>query len=229
MDGVLSFHIGLTARVLARDARKAPDRPEPRLQRTRRQWEQAAQAQSAAEEAEDFQAVGARCRETLLSLAHAIGTSAIIPEGDEPPKASDFIHWSVHIANAAAPGPSSAALRGYLKSAAKETWQYVNWLTHAKNAVRFDGDIAVETVGHYLSLTEQAIERAERAGPDHCPSCGSYRVAGDQSFDLDAATVTRRRLCEACGWDEEYEPEPLGPPPTLRSPPEGECLPSSEL
>jgi hypothetical protein len=31
-------------------------------------------------------------------------------------------------------GDSSAKLRSYLKAMAVETWTYVNWLTHAKNA-----------------------------------------------------------------------------------------------
>jgi hypothetical protein len=142
MDYALSLHIGVTTRVFAREARKAPNRPEPRLERTRRQWEQAAEAAETAQEAEEFQAVGVRCRETLLSFVHAIGTISLIPEGETPPKASDFIHWSERIADAVAPGPSVDDLRGYLKSTAKATWQYVSWLTHAKNAVRFHSDLA---------------------------------------------------------------------------------------
>ena len=81
MDGILSFHIGLIARLMARQALRAPDRPEPRFERTRRQWEQAAEAQVEADEAEEFQAVGARCRETLLSFVQAMGTDAIMPRG----------------------------------------------------------------------------------------------------------------------------------------------------
>ena len=229
MDGVLSFHIGLMARVMAKEARKAPSRPEPRLEKTRRQWEQAAEAQVQADEAEEFQAVGVRCRETLLSFAHAMGAPTLIPAGESSPKASDFVHWSEQIANAVAAGVSAAALRSYLKALAKETWDYVSWLTHAKNAARPDGAIAVEIVAHLLSLFEEAIERTERGGPKRCPSCSSYRIVGDEEYDFDAGTVVRRRLCEACDWSEEYEPEPLGPPPPARPPPEGDCLPSSEL
>jgi hypothetical protein len=225
MDEVLSFHIGLIARVMARQARKAPDRPEPRLERTRRQWEQAAEAQEAADEAEEFQAVGARCRETLLSFVHAMGTEALLPETETPPVASDFIHWSEKIANAVAPGESADELRSYLKAISKSTWKYVSWLTHAKNATRTEGDIAVQMVAHFLLLFEEAIERKERGGPERCPSCSSYRVVGDEVFDFENETVTRRRLCQACGWSEEYEPEPLGPPPPPpREPPEGECV-----
>jgi hypothetical protein len=213
MDEVLSFHVGLIARVNARQALKAPDRPEPRLERTRRQWEQAAKTQEDADEAEEFQAVGARCRETLLSFVHAIGTEDLLPKGETAPPASDLIHWSEQIANAVAPGSSNAELRRYLKSTAKATWKYVAWLTHAKNATRPDGNIAVQAVAHFLMLFEEAIERKERGGPERCPSCGSYRLVGHEDFDLESETVTRLRLCEACDWREAYEPEPLGPPP----------------
>jgi hypothetical protein len=165
MDGILSFHIGLVARVMARDAVRAPDRPAPRLEKTRRQWEQAAEAQVAADEAEEFEAVGVRCRETLISFVHAMGTPELLPEGVAPPKASDFIHWSEHIANAVAPGSSDARLRSYIKAQARQTWDYVSWLTHAKNASRADGEIAVQIVAHFLQILEEAIDRAERGVP----------------------------------------------------------------
>ena len=192
--------------------------------RGQRQWEQAAEAQEDADEAEEFQAVGARCRETLLSFVHAMGTEALLPEVETPPAASDFIHWSEKIANAVASGESASELRGYLKAISKATWKYVSWLTHAKNATRTEGDIAVQMVAHFLLLFEEAIERTERGGPERCPSCSSYRVVGDEEFDFENDTVTRRRLCQACEWSEEYEPEPLGPPPPPREPPEGECV-----
>jgi len=229
MDGILSFHIGLTTRITARQAREAPTTHEPRLERTRRQWEQAAEAQVEADEAEEFQAVGAQCRETLLSFVHGMASEALVPEDTDPPKASDFIHWIEHIANALAPGASAVRLRSYLKAVAKETWDYVAWLTHARNAVRFDGTLAVEMVAHTLSVFEQAIERKERGGPDRCPSCSSYRVIGDEMYDFDSGTVSRRRLCEACNWSEIYEPEPLGMPQPAQPPPEGDCQPSSEI
>jgi len=224
MDETLSFHVGLMVRMREGQALKAPERPEPRLERTRRQWEQAAKAQIEADEAEEFQAVGVRCRETLLSFVHAIGTPAILTEGEAAPAASDFIHWSEKIANAVAPGSPSKDLRTYLKVVSKAAWQYVSWLTHAKNAARPDGEMAVEIVAHFLSLFEQAIERQERGGPERCPSCGSYRLVGDEEIDFENDAVIRRRLCEACEWSEEYEPEPLGPPPPPREPPEGECV-----
>jgi hypothetical protein len=232
MDGVLSFHIGLTARVWAREAREAPERPAPKLEQTRRQWEQAAEAQNNAEEAEEFQAVGMRCRETLISFAHAMADDALVPEGAGRPKRSDFVHRAELVAGAAVPGPRNAALRSYLNTVASRAWDYVSSLTHAKNAIRVDGDLAVEMTAHFLSMFEQVIHRREMRVPDRCPSCGSYRLAADWRIDEDNDQFVQAQVCAACGWYLEIEPEPLHRPDFEaedRPAPQGPCLPSSEL
>jgi hypothetical protein len=225
MKEALSLHAGLLLRMRVKEVLKAPDRrPRPRLERTWRQWEQAAEAQVEADEAEEFQAIGVRCRETLLSFVQEMAAEMILPEGQKPPPASDFIHWSERIVDALASGASAAELRGYLKVTSKAIWKYVSWLTHAKNAARHDGEMAVEMVFQLLAHFEHTIERKERCGPFRCPSCSSYRVVRDQEFDFENDTVVRRRLCEVCEWREEYEPEPLEPQPPPREPPEGECV-----
>lgn len=226
MDFVLSFHIGLTARVWDRASREAPDRPEPRLARTRRQWEQAAEAQNDAEEAEEFQAVGMRCRETLVSFAHAMADDGIVGVGQDAPKDSDFVGWSELVANAVAPGEKNGRLRAYLKGASRKAWEYVGWLTHAKNAGRFHGDLAVEIVGHVLSLFEQTIWHAEMDVPDRCPECESYRVSPDWRIDAENEQIISAQVCAACGWYEERDPEPLRLSVSAddREPPPGDCV-----
>ncbi len=72
LDYTLSFHVGVMARVGARDAKRAPPSRKDRLRSTWRRWETATDALDLAREAEDFQAVGMRCRETLVSLAKAL-------------------------------------------------------------------------------------------------------------------------------------------------------------
>jgi hypothetical protein len=226
MDDVLSYHVGLGIRLVAQQARQAPETPDSRLERTRRQWEQAAEAQNEADEAEEFQAVGMRCRETLVSFAHGMASDTLVPEGEQAPQASNFLRWSELIANAVAPGEHSKRLRGYLKAIAKETWEYASWLTHAKNATRFDGQMAVSATAHFLGVFETAIARQESGLPDRCPECGSYRVDYHEFLDEEDDEFVRVRLCEACDWSEEYERQPLGHLPlTWPDPPEGECIP----
>ena len=45
---------------------------------------------------------------------------------------------------------SNQQLRSYLKSISKETWQLVNWLTHAQNAIDFHGNLATEATENTL-------------------------------------------------------------------------------
>jgi hypothetical protein len=229
MDGVISFHIGLTARVLAKSARTAPSDPDPRFQRARRQWEQAADAQNEADEAEEFQAVGMRCRETLISFAQGVATDELVPAGDEHPRSGDFVHWSELIASAVAVGTSAARLRSYLRTLAKETWDYVSWLTHAKNATIIDSELAMQMTGHLLAMFELAIERKERGATERCPLCGSYRLTIDEHFDEETDDFMSVRLCEACEWSQEFEPDHLHAVPSEPGEVRGACLPSSEL
>ncbi|MGH3004545.1 MAG: hypothetical protein ACRDOS_01320 [Gaiellaceae bacterium] len=199
MDYVLSFHIGLMHRVFARQARSARtgDEEKDRLRLPWRKWEQAAKASEEADEAEEFQAVGMRCREALLAFVWSVAKDEMVPDADEVPKKGDFLHWSEYIA--AALTPTSPRLRGYLRKMAANTWDLVNWLTHEANAHRFDAIIAVDATAYTLDVFGMALVRHERGQPERCPECASYRLVGDYRSELDAYVT----LCEACEWESE--------------------------
>lgn len=201
MDHVLSFHVGLTRRVFARQSREAPADEEERyrLAVPWRKWEQAAEALGTADEAEDFQAIAMRCRESLLAFVKDVADPSMIPAGEEPPKGGDFVHWTEAIARHVT--PNSPRLRRYLQKTAAATWELVNWLTHEKNAIRFDAHIAVQATSSTLMALGMALVRHERGEPSRCPDCGSYRVVGDWRSEPDAYV----NLCEVCGWEAERE------------------------
>lgn len=73
-----------------------------------------------------------------------------------------------------------------------ETWEYVNWLTHAKNAVRMGAEIGLKQVEYLLGTFTAARLRLVHA-PIRCEAYGSYQlVAG---------------VCRQCEWvDPAYEP-----------------------
>jgi hypothetical protein len=48
---------------------------------------------------------------------------------------------------------------------AAETWDYVNWLTHAKNAVRLHAEISLKAVDHLLGAFTAARLRFDGAAP----------------------------------------------------------------
>jgi hypothetical protein len=215
-DVALTFHIGLAIRVSYLQERKVPVKPESAdlLPGSWRRWEQAFEAYESGDEAESFQAVGVRLRECLVSFVGETTSDELVPEGQEPPKQADFKGWTELLANTLAGGEANAHLRSYLKKVSVETWAYVNWLTHAKNAIRMDAEIGLKTVEHLLGVFTAARLRLGQ-GRLRCDACGSYQLIGG--------------TCESCGWvDEEYE---LPTPPTKRRKrrPKGECVPSSDI
>ncbi|GAB3474267.1 hypothetical protein FB471_4868 [Amycolatopsis cihanbeyliensis] len=141
-DVVLTFHIGLALRIEYGQERTVPVTPESAelLRGSWRRWQQAFEAYDSTDEAEAFQSVGVRIRERLVSFVGETRDGELVPDGQTPPKTADVKGWTELLANRLAAGESAARLRSYLKKLAVETWEYVNWLTHAKNAVRMDAE-----------------------------------------------------------------------------------------
>ena len=212
----LTFHIGLTIRTSYLQERRAPVRPESAdlLPGSWRRWEQAFEAYDSGDEAENFQAVGARLRECLVSFVGETTNDEMVPEGQEPPKQADFKGWTELLANTLAGGEANSHLRSYLKKVSVETWAYVNWLTHAKNAIRADAEIGLKMVEHLLGVFTAARLRLGH-NRLRCDACGSYQLVGG--------------TCESCDWvDEDYmAPEP--PAKRRSSRPKGDCVPSSDI
>jgi hypothetical protein len=123
MDYTLSFHVGVTTRMLGDRKASVSNVQQDRLAAAWRRWFQAADAFDRADEADEFQAVGMRCRQCLLALISAAASNSMVPTGEDPPKSDDFIHWSELIANSIASGQSAEEVRAYLKTVAKSTWQ----------------------------------------------------------------------------------------------------------
>jgi hypothetical protein len=215
-DVALTFHIGLALRVSYLHDRKVPVEPGSAylLPGSWRRWEQAFEAYESGDEAENFQAVGVRLRECLVSFIGETADDEMVPEGQEPPKQSDFKGWTDLLASTLAGGEASAYLRSYLKKLSVETWGYVNWLTHAKNAIRMDAEIALKIVEHLLGVFTAARLRLGQ-NRLRCGACGSYRLVGG--------------TCESCGWvDEEYVP-PEPPARRKRRRPKSECVLTSDI
>jgi hypothetical protein len=208
MEVVLSFHVGLVIRTIARQARELEVSDEQR-DRTPAAWrkiEQAAKAIDAADEAEEFQAVGMRCREALVKFARDAAESDRLQIQGELPKKADFVGWSKVIADAAAPGAANKALRTYLKTTAKATWDLVAALTHDDDATRHDAEISLSGTETTLAAFTDALVRYERGAPDRCPSCESYRLAPDFRPEIgDAGEYVT--ICANCGWESGPQPE----------------------
>lgn len=200
LDYTLTFHVGLMARLAERNGGH-PDPEKERIAAAWRRLDQAEEALELADEAEEFQAVGMRCREALLAFVSAVRDRSMVKPGVEPPKASDFLGWSEIIADAIAGGSRASAVRSFLKSTAKSTWQLVSWLTHAQNAVRYDAHVAAGATSTVLGAFTGVLMRYESGRPSRCPRCGSYRLNSWYKPDLgiDPPYVT---VCGNCEWTE---------------------------
>lgn len=193
-DVVLTFHIGLMMRVEYAREREVPVAPGAAvlLPGSWRRWQQAFEAYDSGDEAEAFQSVGVRLRECLVSFVGETRDDRLVPDGQTPPKAADFKGWTELLANGLAGGDSAARLRSYLKKLAVETWDYINWLTHAKNAMRMDAEIGLKQVEYLLGMFTAATLRLAQS-PTRCKACESYEVAAG--------------VCRQCGWEDlTYEP-----------------------
>lgn len=201
-DYTLSFHIGLVARMTARDRGPVSDEQEQRSAAAWRRWRQAGEAFDRADEAEDFQAVGMRCRECLLEMIRSFADQSMVPKKTEAPKKADFPAWCDLIVAHVAPGAGADELRHHMRAVAKSVWRYVNWLTHAQNAGRFDAMVALESTQEVLGLFGAATIRQERGIPERCPSCESYLLDSVYEPELESEHpyVT---ICRRCGWLKE--------------------------
>jgi predicted RNA-binding Zn-ribbon protein involved in translation (DUF1610 family) len=178
--------------------RGAPDMAQgARLRPVWRRWEQAAESCDAAEEAEDFQAVGMRCRETLIQLIRLLAKQEMVPNGEDPPKRADVISWSELIANQIAAGSGNDNIRAHLKATAKSAWQLANWLTHTSGATRPDAGFVLHATHHVAVVFGAAVMRFESGAPERCPECGSYAITVGFNPDMPRAYVSE---CDTCGW-----------------------------
>jgi hypothetical protein len=150
LDYTISFHVGVTTRMAQAEM---TDEQETTYDKINRLWNRLAGARKTlfnATNPEDFQSVGMKCRECLLLLVKHFAQVQMVPKGQDVPQKGNFIGWSEFILNCFAPGASNHQIRSYLKGAAKETWQLVNWLTHSQNATRFHGHLAAEATENIL-------------------------------------------------------------------------------
>src|SRR5215210_293849 len=82
LDYAVSFHVGVTTRMMSRREPDVPSMEQAPLLTAWRRWEQVAEAFDEAEEAEDFQAVGMRCRECLVAMTKAVGWPEMVPSDE---------------------------------------------------------------------------------------------------------------------------------------------------
>ena len=226
MDIALSFHVGLMTRMMGSDSRNLMNR-DRRVRELLRRLDVASESLDRAKEVEDFQAVGMRLRELLLTLTFKLSELEPQPSNDRTDalkKAGDFKGLANIYADSIAGGKSSQYLRSLLKTTSAKTWEYVSWLTHARNANEQDARIALSATHEVIEIFLGALVRVRRGKLERCPVCTSYRLELVRAQDGESWL----KLCEACGsasavdvpLTDDHGPESH----EEREVPEGECI-----
>ena len=207
MDIALSFHIGLMSRMMASRPHPAA-RQDTWILEVARRLDVAGESLDRAREVEDFQAVGMRLRETLLTLAAKLASLGYQTDaGAADLQRGNFKAWAGVCAESVAAGSSAQYLRALLKALSEKTWNYVAWLTHARAAGRPDAQIALSAVSQTIEAFITAVNRHQLGTPQRCPVCASYQLRAEHVGD-----GSWMKVCETCGWEAPAEPAPSATP-----------------
>lgn len=203
IDEAFTYHLGLCLILGERFKVEADEEQAEVVSRAWRRYAKAAEAMSEAEEAEDFQAVGIRCREALLALARQHADATWVSPRTEPPKAGDFKGWLGVYSASLTTGRAGAYLRGV----AEKTWDLVVWLQHYGDATEWDAELVLDATAHLLRSFTLIRVRYERGAMRRCPECDSYRVTeeGDAEERDGRLGYAANDVCLACGWTSERQ------------------------
>lgn len=203
LDQAFIYHLGLNM-VLTEQFKVQPD--EDQTEHVGKPWRRYARAVDAmieADEAEDFQAVGIRCREVLLALVREyMDADWVNVEGDRPQKAN-VKAWLAIFADSLT---ANSKPRTYLKALAEKTWDLTVWLQHYVDASELDAEIVLAATQQLLRVFTLLRVRHSLPTEKRCPHCDSYQVVGESSRlverDGHFGTLLHDE-CVSCGWKSE--------------------------
>jgi hypothetical protein len=158
MDLAVTLHVGLCLRIPRGEKSKLSELHVEPFAACFRHMSEASDALSSAQEVTDFQAVGVRCREALLTFTSAAQIVMPWSNGDDSkPKQADFKAWVDHICSVSLAGQTHEHRRHLFKTLLDEAWRFSNWLTHAKASTWYDAEAATSTVEHALGLATRNV------------------------------------------------------------------------
>jgi hypothetical protein len=201
MNLALTFHVGLCLRIPRSDRQKLSALPIEPFAECYRYLQEASDALAQAQEINDYQSIGVRCREALLAFSNAAQTALPWTSDQEPPKKADLKAWADHVCSVALAGASHEHRRHLFKTLLESAWKFTNWLTHAKASHWHDAEAAVSSTENAISLCTSAVIQHIRGVPEQCPACGSQRLSPQRGFHEDDPEIEwERPTCDKCGW-----------------------------
>jgi hypothetical protein len=228
MDLAVTFHVGLCLRIPRTARQKLSELPIEPFAECYRSMRDASEALERADEVADYQIIGVRCRESLLSFVGA--AQRVLPRTakEEPPKKADLRAWTDHICSVVLPGATNEYRRALFKSTMENAWKFVNWLTHSKTSNWHDAEAAAAVTEMAITMCTSAVILHMRGVPPQCPACGSRRLSPQRGHHSGAPDLEfERPTCDKCGWAGDPVPindVPENPHPLSTKVPGGDCV-----
>jgi hypothetical protein len=149
LEQAFTYHLGLNA-VLHEQFKVQPaEEQNEHVGKSWRRYAGAVEAMVTAEEAEDFQAVGIRCRESLLALVRDNIDAPWVRVHGEKPQVANAKAWLGIFANSLT---ANSKPRAYLKSLGEKTWDLTVWLQHYVDASEVDAEIVLGAPAYLYSI-----------------------------------------------------------------------------
>lgn len=200
MDIAVTFHLGLCIRVPRTQEQNISDQILRPFTDAYNKLQEINDALVQAQNVADYQAIGMRCRETLLSFVGAAQDVATWSES-ETPKRADFRGWIDLIFNKILSGNSQKERRHLFKTILSEAWTFTNWLTHSQSATWYDAEAAQGITSHAFELASSLVLRYVRLVPEECPNCSSPHLSPENGWRKDQPEIEwQRPVCSDCGW-----------------------------
>lgn len=203
LDQVFTYHLGLNL-ILHERFNVQPD--EEQVQHVGKPWRRyagAVDAMVAAAEAEDFQAVGIRCREALLALVRENMNADWVHVQGERPQVANAKAWFGIFANSLT---ANSKPRAYLKALAEKAWDLTVWLQHYVDASELDAEVVLGATQQLLRTFTLLRVRHDQPVEERCPDCDSYQVMEESSELIERDGHFGTLLhdeCASCGWKSE--------------------------
>lgn len=200
LDLAITFHMGLCLRIPRNDVKEVDAKSVRPFTDAMQGIMECEAALAHANDPGAFRTIGVRCRENLLAFVHAAQDAFDWPEKDRPQR-SNFKLWVENIFDTFLSGAENQERRRLIKTTLKETWDYVNWLTHSQSGKWMDAEVATNAVSHAIGMATAICIRQLRSVPDQCPACKSSRLFPEEGLDpKNPEVIFERPVCSECGW-----------------------------
>ena len=182
-DEVYSFHMGLMNRMFAEQNEYIPENFVKAVSLDGeiapvlfRKLKNVVAGIDSATEIEDFQAIGAQCREILIELGNSIYQIEMAGNSEQPQE-SNFKMKAELFINFYLSGSKNKDYRSIIKKLTEATWDYASKITHDQNSTFYQVSTCVTLVTSLVSLYENIRQEVyDPISQYMCKNCKSKKL-----------------------------------------------------